>query len=68
MVWDGGSFVCGTGFRHRGRAVLAGMGCPLPEEVEVRVWDSFAEVRYLVLPQRPPRPGLSWPPWFPGTR
>jgi nitrile hydratase len=36
------------------RALLAEMGCPLPEEVEIRVWDSSAEVRYLVLPQRPP--------------
>ena len=27
---------------------------PLPEEVEIRVRDSSAEVRYLVLPQRPP--------------
>jgi nitrile hydratase len=35
------------------RAVLAEMGCPLPEEVEIRVWDSSAEVRYLVLPERP---------------
>jgi nitrile hydratase subunit alpha len=35
------------------RMLLAEMGCPLPEEVEVRVWDSSAEVRYLVLPQRP---------------
>jgi len=26
----------------------------LPEEVEVRVWDSTAEVRYLVIPERPP--------------
>jgi nitrile hydratase len=26
----------------------------VPDEVEVRVWDSSAEVRYLVLPQRPP--------------
>jgi nitrile hydratase len=25
----------------------------LPEETEVRVWDSTAEVRYLVLPERP---------------
>jgi nitrile hydratase len=30
------------------------MGCPLPGDVEIRVWDSSAEVRYLVLPQRPP--------------
>lgn len=36
------------------RALLAEMGCPLPEEVEIRVWDSSAEIRYLVLPQRPP--------------
>ena len=41
-------------FRYR--AVLAGMGCPLPEEAEIRSWDSSAEVCYLVLPQRPPRP------------
>ena len=25
----------------------------LPEDVEVRVWDSTSEMRYLVLPQRP---------------
>ena len=36
------------------RAVLAEMGCPLPGDVEIRVWDSSAEVRYLVSPQRPP--------------
>jgi nitrile hydratase subunit alpha len=35
------------------RALLAEMGCPLPEATEVRVWDSSAETRYLVLPQRP---------------
>jgi len=35
------------------RALLAEMGCPLPDDVEVRVWDSSAEVRYLVLPERP---------------
>ena len=35
------------------RAVLAEMGTVLPEDVEVRVWDSSAEVRYLVLPERP---------------
>jgi len=35
------------------RALLAEMGCPLPGDVEIRVWDSSAEVRYLVLPQRP---------------
>ena len=36
------------------RAVLDEMGCALPDEVEIRVWDSSAEVRYLVLPERPP--------------
>ncbi|HUI03217.1 MAG TPA: nitrile hydratase subunit alpha [Acidimicrobiales bacterium] len=35
------------------RALLAEMGCVVPDEVEIRVWDSSAEVRYLVLPQRP---------------
>ena len=36
------------------RTLLAGMGCPLPGDVQIRVWDSSAEVRYLVLPERPP--------------
>ena len=35
------------------RTVLAEMGCRLPGDVQIRVWDSSAEVRYLVLPQRP---------------
>jgi nitrile hydratase len=35
------------------RKVLSEMGLALPEEVEVRVWDSSSEVRYLVLPERP---------------
>ena len=35
------------------RALLAEMGTVIPEDLEVRVWDSSAEVRYLVLPQRP---------------
>jgi nitrile hydratase len=35
------------------RAVLAEFGVTLPAETEVRVWDSTAEVRYLVLPMRP---------------
>src|SRR5690242_9386598 len=39
------------------RTLLAEMGCPLPRDVEIRVWDSSAEVRYLVLPQRPPGTG-----------
>lgn len=35
------------------RRVLAEFGVTLPDTTEVRVWDSSAEVRYLVLPQRP---------------
>ena len=35
------------------RRVLSEMGLDLPEEVEIRVWDSSAEMRYLVLPRRP---------------
>jgi nitrile hydratase len=35
------------------RAVLADFGVRLPQDREIRVWDSTAEVRYLVLPQRP---------------
>ncbi|MGK0247902.1 MAG: nitrile hydratase [Oleispira sp.] len=36
------------------RALLAEMGLQLPSETELRVWDSVSEIRYLVLPQRPP--------------
>jgi len=35
------------------RGLLTELGSPLPDDVEVRVWDSSAEVRYLVLPERP---------------
>jgi nitrile hydratase subunit alpha len=35
------------------RAVLAEMGCLLDDDIEIKVWDSSAEVRYLVLPLRP---------------
>ena len=35
------------------RRLLAELGLDLPPEVELRVWDSSAEVRYIVLPQRP---------------
>lgn len=35
------------------RAVLREFGLELPESVEVRVWDSSAEIRYMVLPERP---------------
>lgn len=35
------------------RGVLADFGTALPESTRIRVWDSTAEVRYLVIPQRP---------------
>jgi len=36
------------------RGVLAAFGTVLDDDVEITVWDSTAEVRYLVVPQRPP--------------
>jgi nitrile hydratase len=36
------------------RGVLAEFGVSMEDDTEVRVWDSTAELRYLVLPQRPP--------------
>jgi len=35
------------------RRLLAEMGLPLDPAVEIRVWDSVSEIRYLVLPERP---------------
>jgi nitrile hydratase len=35
------------------RGVLAEFGLALSDDVEIRVWDSTAEIRYLVLPERP---------------
>ena len=35
------------------RAVLAEFGVALPDGKEVQVWDSTAEIRYLVLPEQP---------------
>ena len=35
------------------RGVLADFGVSLPPDQQIRVWDSTAEVRYLVIPQRP---------------
>jgi nitrile hydratase len=35
------------------RTVLSEMGLDVPADVTIRVWDSSAEVRYLVLPERP---------------
>lgn len=36
------------------RAVLHEFDTTVPDDVEIRVWDSTAEVRYIVIPQRPP--------------
>ena len=38
---------------HDPRGVLGEFGLVLPEQTEIRVWDSTSEVRYLVLPERP---------------
>ncbi|HEY3139817.1 MAG TPA: nitrile hydratase subunit alpha [Acidimicrobiales bacterium] len=35
------------------RAVLEEFGLSIPDDVELRVWDSSAEIRYLVVPERP---------------
>ena len=47
-----------AGYRSRivrePRKVLTEMGLTLPPEVEIKVWDSTAELRYLVVPERPP--------------
>jgi nitrile hydratase len=42
------------------RTVLKEMGLDLPPEVEIRVWDTTADTRYLVLPERPPYTA-GWP-------
>src|SRR5258708_20107343 len=39
------------------RGVLRELGTELPEDVEVRVWDSTADQRYFVLPERPKKSG-----------
>jgi nitrile hydratase len=36
------------------RKALREFGCEVADDVEIRVWDSSAQIRYLVLPQRPP--------------
>jgi nitrile hydratase len=35
------------------RTVLAEMGLQVPAEVAIKVWDSSADIRYLVVPERP---------------
>jgi len=52
------------GYRARvvreSRTVLKEMGLDLPAEVEIRVWDTTADTRYMVLPERPPHTA-GWP-------
>ena len=42
------------------RTVLKEMGLELPPEIEIRVWDTTADTRYVVLPMQPPET-LGWP-------
>ena len=42
------------------RTVLREMGLDLPADVEIRVWDTTADTRYMVLPEQPPRT-IGWP-------
>ena len=42
------------------RTVLKEMGLDLPAEVEIRVWDTTADTRYMVLPEQAPHT-LGWP-------
>ena len=36
------------------RAVLNEFGLPVPEAIEIKVWDSSAQIRWFVIPERPP--------------
>jgi len=38
---------------RQARTVLAEMGLPLPDTVNIRVWDTTADTRYMILPMRP---------------
>jgi nitrile hydratase len=42
------------------RTVLKELGLDLPPEVEIRVWDTTADTRYMVLPVQPPET-VGWP-------
>ena len=42
------------------RPVLKEMGMDLPQDVEIRVWDTTADTRYMVLPEQPPET-IGWP-------
>jgi nitrile hydratase subunit alpha len=45
---------------RQSRTVLREMGLDLPSEIEIRVWDTTADTRYLVLPMQPAHT-LGWP-------
>ncbi|MFN0163811.1 MAG: nitrile hydratase subunit alpha [Burkholderiales bacterium] len=45
---------------RQSRTVLREMGLDLPEEVEIRVWDTTADTRYMVLPVQPAHT-IGWP-------
>ena len=45
---------------RQSRTVLKEMGLTLPSETEIRVWDTTADTRYLVLPEQPPNT-VGWP-------
>ncbi|MBM3643980.1 MAG: nitrile hydratase subunit alpha [Alphaproteobacteria bacterium] len=40
---------------RQSRTVLKEMGLDLPESVDIRVWDTTADTRYMILPERPAR-------------
>ncbi len=44
---------------RQSRSVLKEMGLDLPPEVEIRVWDTTADTRYMVLPVQPPH-SVGW--------
>ena len=44
---------------RQSRTVLKEMGLTLPPETEIRVWDTTADTRYIVLPEQPPET-LGW--------
>lgn len=45
---------------RQSRTVLREMGLDLPPAVEIRVWDTTADTRYMVLPEQPPET-IGWP-------
>ena len=45
---------------RQSRTVLKEMGLDLPRDVEIRVWDTTADTRYMVLPVQPPET-IGWP-------